>query len=92
MAVGSATAPFRIPGKRSVTFVAVEPFPSPEGEAAKSAPSRTLYLRQLDVKDRRVTTLSAITFACRDQDASSAAVRGAFAALTLRVASSSFAS
>src|SRR4051794_12241608 len=28
MALGSITAPFRIPGKRAVTFVAVEPFPA----------------------------------------------------------------
>ena len=62
MAVGSATAPFRIPGKRAVTFVAVEPFPIPKGEAAKSAPPRKLSLRQLNLDDHRVTTLAAIPF------------------------------
>jgi ketosteroid isomerase-like protein len=62
MAVGSATAPFRVPGKRAVTFVAVEPFPIPEGEAAKSAPPRKLYLRQLDIDDHRITTLATIPF------------------------------
>lgn len=63
MAVGATTAPFRIPGKRAVTFVAVEPFPAPEGEAAKSAPPRKLFLRQLDLGDRRVTTLAVIPLA-----------------------------
>jgi ketosteroid isomerase-like protein len=63
MAVGSTTAPFRIPGKRAVTFVAVEPFPAPEGGAAKAAPRRKLVLRQLDLGDRRVTTLATIPFA-----------------------------
>jgi ketosteroid isomerase-like protein len=61
MAAGANTAPVRIPGKRAVTFVAAEPFPAPEGEAAKSVP-RTLYLRRLDLGDRRVTTLTAIPF------------------------------
>jgi ketosteroid isomerase-like protein len=63
MAIGSASAPFRVPGKRSVTFVAVEPFPPPEGDAAKSAPPRQLFLRQLDLDKRLVTTLTAIPFA-----------------------------
>jgi ketosteroid isomerase-like protein len=63
IAVGSATAPFRIPGKRAVTFVAVEPFPAPEGEAVKTAPPRTLVLRRLDLDDRKVTTLATIPFA-----------------------------
>ena len=36
MAVGANTAPFRVLGKRAVTFVASEPFPAPEGEAAKN--------------------------------------------------------
>lgn len=63
MAVGAVTAPIRIPGKPAVTFVAAEPFPAPEGEAAKNAPPRKLYLRQLDLKDRHVTTLAAIPFA-----------------------------
>ena len=63
MAVGSVTAPFRIPGKRAVTFVAVEPFPAPEGDPAKSAPPRKLVLRRLDLDDRKVTTLSTIPFA-----------------------------
>jgi ketosteroid isomerase-like protein len=58
MAVGAATAPFRIPGKRAVSFVAVEPFPAPEG----GAPSRNLFLRQLDLANRHVTTLAAIPF------------------------------
>ena len=62
MAIGAVTAPIRIPGKRAVTFVAAEPFPVPEGEAAKSAPSRRL-LRHLDIEDRLVTTLAAIPFA-----------------------------
>jgi ketosteroid isomerase-like protein len=62
MAVGAASAPIRIPGKRAVTFVAVEPFPPPEGEAAKSAPPRKLVLRQLDLDERRVTTLATIPF------------------------------
>ena len=62
MAVGANTAPIRIPGKRAVTFVASEPFPAPEGEAAKSAPPRKIVLRQLDLDDRRVTTLATIPF------------------------------
>jgi hypothetical protein len=62
MAVGAATAPIPVPGKRAVTFVAVEPFPVPEGEAAKNAPPRKLYLRQLNIDDRKVTTLAAIPF------------------------------
>jgi ketosteroid isomerase-like protein len=61
MAVGASTAPIRVPGKQVVTFVAVEPFPAPEGEAAKSAP-RKLFLRQLDLNDRHVTTLAPIPF------------------------------
>jgi WD40-like Beta Propeller Repeat. len=63
MAIGAVTAPFRIPGKRAVTFVAVEPFPAPEGEATKTAPPRKLYLRRLDLEERRVTTLAEIPFA-----------------------------
>jgi ketosteroid isomerase-like protein len=62
MALGSTTAPFRIPGKRAVSFVAVEPFPVPEGEAAKTAPPRKFFLRQLDVDDRQVTTLATVPF------------------------------
>ena len=58
MALGSITAPFRIPGKRAVTFVAVEPFPAPEGVA----PPRKLFLRQLNLDDRQVTTLASISF------------------------------
>jgi ketosteroid isomerase-like protein len=58
MALGAVTAPFRIPGKRAVSFVAVEPFPAPEG----GAPSRNLFLRQLDLADRHVSTLAAIPF------------------------------
>jgi len=63
IAIGATTAPIRIPGKRAVTFVAVEPFPAPEGDAAKTAPPRTLHLRQLNLDDHRVTTLAAIPFA-----------------------------
>ncbi|MEA2237286.1 MAG: hypothetical protein QOC81_2010 [Thermoanaerobaculia bacterium] len=63
MAVGAATAPIRVPGKREVTFVAVEPFPAPEGDAAKSAPPRKLVLRQLDVDSHKVNTLATIPFA-----------------------------
>jgi ketosteroid isomerase-like protein len=59
MALGSITAPFRIPGKRAVSFVAIEPFPAPEG----NAPPRKLFLRQLTLDDRHVTTLAAIPFA-----------------------------
>jgi ketosteroid isomerase-like protein len=59
MALGSITAPFRIPGKRAVTFVAFEPFPVPEGEAATP---RKLFLRELNLDDRRVTTLASIAF------------------------------
>jgi ketosteroid isomerase-like protein len=59
MALGSITAPFRIPGKRAVTFVAVEPFPVPEGVAA---PPRKLFLRQLNLDHRQITTLAAISF------------------------------
>jgi ketosteroid isomerase-like protein len=59
MAVGSITAPFRIPGKRAVTFVAVEPFPAPE---AGPATPRKLFLRQLNLDDRHVTTLASIAF------------------------------
>jgi len=60
MATGSTTAPFRIPGKRAVTFVAVEPFPAPEGT---SASSRKLVLRRFDLDDRKVTTLATVPFA-----------------------------
>ncbi|MEA2415626.1 MAG: hypothetical protein QOI58_2283 [Thermoanaerobaculia bacterium] len=59
MALGSITAPFRIPGKRAVSFVAVEPFPAPEGVAP---PPRKLFLRQLNLDDRQVTTLASISF------------------------------
>jgi ketosteroid isomerase-like protein len=62
MSIGASTAPIPIPGKRAVTFVAVEPFPAPEGEAAKSASPRKLVLRQLSIDDRKVTTLGAIPF------------------------------
>jgi uncharacterized protein (TIGR02246 family) len=62
MALGSISAPFRIPGKRAVSFVAVEPFPVPEGEAAKSAPPRKFLLRQLNLDDREVTTLATVPF------------------------------
>ena len=62
MAVGAGSAPIRIPGKRAVTFVAVEPFPAPEGETAKSAPPRKLFLRRLDLGNRLVTTLTAVPF------------------------------
>jgi len=58
MALGSITAPFRIPGKRAVSFVAVEPVPAPEG----AAPERKVLLRQLTLDDRRVTTLATIPF------------------------------
>ena len=58
MALGSMTAPFRIPGKRAVSFVAVEPFPVPEG----ATPARTVLLRQLNLGDRQVTTLATISF------------------------------
>ncbi|HEX3068331.1 MAG TPA: DUF4440 domain-containing protein, partial [Thermoanaerobaculia bacterium] len=61
MAIGANTAPIRVPGKRAVTFVASEPFPAPEGEAAKNV-TRKLVLRQLDLNDRHVTTLAAIPF------------------------------
>jgi ketosteroid isomerase-like protein len=59
MALGSMTAPFRIPGKRAVSFVAVEPFPAPEGVAP---PPRKLFLRQLNLDDHQVTTLASISF------------------------------
>jgi hypothetical protein len=59
MALGAITAPFRVPGKRAVTFVAVEPFPVAEGEAT---PPRKLFLRQLTLDDRHVTTLASIAF------------------------------
>jgi ketosteroid isomerase-like protein len=59
MALGSITAPFRIPDKRAVSFVGVEPFPVPEGVAA---PPRNLFLRQLNLDDRHVTTLASISF------------------------------
>ncbi len=62
MAIGANTAPIRVPGKRAVTFVASEPFPAPEGEAAKSV-TRKIVLRQLDLNDRHVTTLATIPFA-----------------------------
>jgi ketosteroid isomerase-like protein len=58
IALGSITAPFRIPGKRAVSFVAVEPFPAPEG----NVPARTLVLRQMTLDDRHVTTLASIPF------------------------------
>jgi len=63
MSLGAMTAPFRVPGKRAVTFVAVEPFPAPEGEAAKTASPRKIYLRRLDLDTRQVTTLAEIPFA-----------------------------
>jgi len=59
MALGSITAPFRIPGKRAVSFVSVEPFPAPEGVAP---PPRKLFLRQFSLDDRQVTTLASISF------------------------------
>jgi ketosteroid isomerase-like protein len=59
MTLGAITAPFRVPGKRAVTFVAMEPFPIPEGDTA--AP-RKLFLRQLTLADRHVTTLASIMF------------------------------
>lgn len=62
MAIGSISAPFRIPDKRAVSFVAVEPFPMPEGEAAKTAPPRKFVLRQLNLDDRQVTTLATVPF------------------------------
>lgn len=62
MAIGASTAPIRVPGKQAVTFAAVEPFPAPEGEAAKTAPPRKFVLRQLDLSDRRVETLATIPF------------------------------
>jgi ketosteroid isomerase-like protein len=58
MALGSTTAPFRIPGKRAVSFVAVEPFPAPEG----NAPPRKLFLRNLNLDDRKITTLATVPF------------------------------
>jgi ketosteroid isomerase-like protein len=58
IALGSMTAPFRISGKRAVSFVAVEPFPAPEG----TAPPRTLFLRQFNVDDRQITTLATVPF------------------------------
>ncbi|MGA8808258.1 MAG: hypothetical protein WB973_10310, partial [Thermoanaerobaculia bacterium] len=58
MALGSITAPFRIPGKRAVSFVAVEPFPAPAG----TTPPRKLFLRQLDLDGHHVTTLASISF------------------------------
>jgi hypothetical protein len=63
MALGATTPLYRVPGKRAVTFVAEEPFPVPEGEAAKSATARKLFLRMLDLKSRVVTTLAGIPFA-----------------------------
>jgi len=62
MALGSMSAPFHIPGKRAVSFVAVEPFPMPEGEAAKTAPPRKFALRQLNLDDRQITTLATVPF------------------------------
>ncbi|HEX3578992.1 MAG TPA: nuclear transport factor 2 family protein [Thermoanaerobaculia bacterium] len=59
MALGAITAPFRIPGKRAVSFVAVEPFPTPEGEPV---PPRKLFLRELNLDDRHIITLAAISF------------------------------
>jgi ketosteroid isomerase-like protein len=59
IALGSITAPFRVAGKRAVTFVAVEPFPAPEGAAA---PPRKLFLRQFNLDDHHVTTLASIPF------------------------------
>jgi ketosteroid isomerase-like protein len=58
MALGSMTAPFRIPGKRAVSFVAVEPFPAPE----TAGTARKLFLRQLNLDDRHITTLASISF------------------------------
>lgn len=63
MAVGGTTPLYKVPGERAVTFAAEEPFPVPAGDAAKSAPPRKLYLRRLDLKSRKVTTLATIPFA-----------------------------
>jgi ketosteroid isomerase-like protein len=58
MAIGSITAPFRIPGKPAVSFVAVEPFPAPDG----TAPPRKLFLRQLNLDGHHISTLASIPF------------------------------
>jgi uncharacterized protein (TIGR02246 family) len=63
MSIGANTAPYRVPGQQAVTFVAEEPFPRPEG----SEVARTLYLRRLDLKARKVTTLATIPFATGGQ-------------------------
>ncbi|MEO8378698.1 MAG: DUF4440 domain-containing protein [Acidobacteriota bacterium] len=63
MAIGANTAPYRVPGEDAVTFVAEEPFPRPDGEGV----TRTQFLRRLDVKSRKVTTLATIPFATGGQ-------------------------
>ncbi|MBV8518403.1 MAG: nuclear transport factor 2 family protein [Acidobacteria bacterium] len=57
VATGAVTAPYRVMGKRAVTFAAEEPFPAPEHVDSK------LVLRQLDLKTKQVTTLATIPFA-----------------------------
>jgi uncharacterized protein (TIGR02246 family) len=57
MAVGANTAPYRVPGRQAVTFVAEEPFPRTETSGA-----RTQFLRRLDLPTRKVTTLATIPF------------------------------
>lgn len=64
MATGANTAPYRIPGQDAVTFVAEEPFPRPENAEGVT---RTQFLRRLDVKARKVTTLATIPFATGGQ-------------------------
>ncbi len=58
MSIGANTAPYRVPGQQAVTFVAEEPFPRPEGSEVQ----RTQFLRRLDLKTRKVTTLATIPF------------------------------
>jgi ketosteroid isomerase-like protein len=64
MATGANTAPYRVPGQDAVTFVAEEPFPRPENAEGVT---RTQFLRRLDVKARKVTTLATIPFATGGQ-------------------------
>jgi ketosteroid isomerase-like protein len=56
VATGAVTAPYRVVGKRAVTFAAEEPFPAPEKVEPK------LVLRQLDLNTKQVTTLATIPF------------------------------
>ena len=60
---GAITPLYRVPNERAVTFVAENPFSSDPAAAAKLDPATVkLELRKLDLKTRRVETLSTLPF------------------------------